>query len=108
MKQSMPVGNFFFVPPGEEQESDDLRVVLKLPAGRRLFRRLLTAGNVLGPSMGTEGRSTEYNEGLRAAGIWLATKIETAAPGELARLMLESGNDRLAANAKLKRSENHG
>jgi hypothetical protein len=108
MKQSIPAGNLFFISPSEDQEIDDLRVVLKLPAGRRVFRRLFMVGNVLGPSMSAEGRSTEYNEGLRAVGIWLATKIETAAPGELARLMLESGNDRLAANAKTNRSKEDG
>jgi hypothetical protein len=108
MKQSVPAGDFFFVPASEAQELEDLRTILRLPAARRVCRRLLSAGNVMGPSMGADGRCTEYNEGLRALGIWLATKIETAAPGELARLMQESGNDRLAANAKTNRSKNHG
>lgn len=100
MKQAIPAGNFFFVPESEEQEREDLRAMLRLPAGRRMFRRLLSAGNVMGPSMGKDERGTEYNEGLRALGLWLATKIETAAPGDVARLMQESGNDRMAANAK--------
>lgn len=105
MNRSIPAGDFFFVPVSQEQEFDDLRLVLKHPAGRRLCRRLLSAGNVMGPSMG--GPGTEYNEGLRAVGLWLATKIETAAPGEVARLMLESGNDRQSAN-NTNRSKKHG
>lgn len=100
MKQSVPAGDFFFVPADKDRELEDLRAVLRLPAGRRALRRLLAAGNVMGPSMGAHGPGTEYNEGLRALGLWLATKIETAAPGELARLMLESANDRQAANAR--------
>lgn len=108
MKHSIPAGEFFYVPPSEEQELEDLRIILRLPGGRRMFRRLLAIGNVMGPSMGTDGRSTEYNEGLRAVGIWLATKIETAAPGDVARLMQESSNDKQAANAKTTRRKDNG
>lgn len=71
-----------------------------------MFRRLLSAGNAMGPSIGKDSRSTEYNEGLRAVGLWLATKIETAVPGDVARLMQESSNDRQAANAKTRRKRN--
>lgn len=98
--------NFLFVPPDEQQELEDLRAVLKLPAGRRFFRRLLSAGNVLGSSMAADTRTTEYNEGLRAVGLWMAKNIETATPGGLARLILESGNDRQAENAKPRRKDN--
>ncbi len=99
MQRSIPAGNFFFVPEDREQEREDLRAVLRLPAGRRTFRRLLAAGNVMGVSFGRDERGTEYNEGIRAVGLWLATKLEAAAPGELARLMQDSGEDRQAANA---------
>ncbi len=108
MQQSIPAGNFFFVPASDEQELEDLRAVLRLPAGRRMIRRLLSVGNVMGVSFGKDDRSTEYNEGIRGAGLWLATKIETAAPGEIARLMQESGNDRQAKNATKPRRSKHG
>ena len=91
--------NFFFVRTSQEQEAEDLRAVLKLPSGRRLCRRLLAIGNVLEASMGKDRQTTEYSEGMRAVGLWLAGRIEMAAPGEFARLMIESGNDR-QANAK--------
>lgn len=108
MKYSIPAGEFFYVPESEDQELEDLRTILRLPAGRRQFRRLLSAGNAMGPSMGKDGRSTEYNEGLRAIGIWLATKIETAVPGDVAKLMQESSNDKMAANVKINnRRKNH-
>jgi len=108
MKQSVPATNFFFVPADEQQELEDMRVMLKLSSGRRAFRRFLSAVNVIGSSMvmvNNEVKITEYNEGLRAVGIWLATKIETADPGAVARLMLESSNDRQAKNAKTRRKE---
>ena len=96
MKRPVVAVRFFFVPAEEPQELEDLRAVLKLPSGRRVFRRLLDAGNVFGASMAAEGRSTEYNEGLRAVGLWLANRIEIALPGEIARLLAESARDRLA------------
>jgi hypothetical protein len=106
VRPSIPAGEFFHVPESEDLELDDLRVLLRMPGGRRVFRRLLAACNVMGPSMGKDGRVTEYNEGLRACGLWLATKIETASPGDIARLIMESGCDRLAANAKTTTSVN--
>lgn len=103
MRQAISAGNFFFVPFDEAQELEDLRFLLRLAPARRVFRRLLSAGNVMGPSMGATERGTEYNEGLRAAGLWLAAKIETSAPGDMARLMQESSNDKMAANAAARR-----
>ena len=108
MPESIPVTDFFFVPESDEQEIEDLRLVLKHPAGRRLIRRLLSAGNALGTSMAADGHRTVYNEGLRAVGIWMATKIETAKPGMLAKLMIESVDDRQAENTKRSRREDDG
>ncbi|MDL2315704.1 hypothetical protein LJC59_01285 [Desulfovibrio sp. OttesenSCG-928-A18] len=100
MSRPLPMVDFFFVPPSDEQEIEDLRVMLKNPAARRMFRRLLGSGNVLGPSLGNSEANTTYNEGVRAVGLWLATKIERAAPGDLSRLMLESAMDLQGANNK--------
>lgn len=104
----LPVGDFFYVPADEERELEDLRALLRLPGGRRLFRRLLSAGNAMNATMCAEARQTEYQEGRRAVGLWLATRLETAAPGELARLMLESVNDRQAAQARPARRKHDG
>lgn len=94
-----PAGDFFFVPGGDAQETEDLRQLLKMPAGRRLFRRLLSASNAMRFTFTADARSTDYNLGLQAVGLWLAAKIETAAPGEIPRLMLESSMDRQAARS---------
>jgi hypothetical protein len=88
--------SFFYVPPSPEQEAEDLRFLVRNPAGRRALRRLLNAANVLTASPTPHG-----------FGIWLAEEIEKAAPGEFARLITESTNDRLA-NAKPKRRKDDG
>lgn len=85
---------FFFVADSPEQEREDLRHILSQPQGRRLLRRLLGTSGVLHPSWAMDGRSTEYNEGLRAMGLWLAVKAEECEPGATARLMAESASDR--------------
>ena len=103
--QTIHVNDFFHVPESPELEGEDLRQCLKNRAARRVFRRLLAAGNVMGVSYGVDGRSTEYLEGVRALALWLATGIEAAAPGAMARLMLESMEDRLAARAGITNKE---
>jgi len=88
--------SFFFVRQDEQEELDDLRTVLKSHQGRRVIRRLLNTGRLM------EEGGTEHIEGKREIALWLARRIERASPGELARLMQESSNDRLAATAKPK------
>lgn len=95
-QQSM--AGFFFVPPSPDMEREDFRAALRHPQTRRIFRRLLASSNIMGPSLAVDGQNTAYNEGLRAVGLWLALKIETAAPGEVAALMQESGDDLMAHN----------
>lgn len=95
--------SFFYVGMDEAQAAEDLRSVLRTAAGRRVLRRVLGKSNLMGSSFGGDNASTEFNEGLRRVGLWLAEKIETAAPGEFARLLAESSNDRLADEAKRKR-----
>ena len=91
--------SFFFVNPDEEQEKQDFLGALANENTRRVFRLLLSVSNALGPSYSQEGHSTEYNEGLRAVGLWLAAKIEKAAPGQIAALMRESADDYAAFHA---------
>ncbi|MDR2800870.1 MAG: hypothetical protein LBB52_06350 [Desulfovibrio sp.] len=98
--------DFFFVPPSPEQEREDFRAALKHANTRRIFRRLLNVGNAMGPSKALGEGNTEYNEGIRALALWLAGKIENAAPGEFAALMRESGEERIAWNAAQKSKEN--
>ena len=87
-----------------EQERDDYRAALRRPEVRRIFRSLLEASSVLGPSLGANEAFSAYNEGIRAVGLFLLAKIEDAAPGGTADLLRESAMDILAA--KLAEREN--
>jgi len=102
--KQVPV-TFFFVPPDPLQQAEDMRAALQHANTRRVLRRLLSVGNVMGPSKAEGEGNTEYNEGIRALGLWLASKIETAVPGEIAALMRESCEDQAAWNA-IHRKEN--
>lgn len=95
---------FFFVRPDAEQEKTDFKTALGNENTRRIFRLVLGVSNALGPSYARDGHSTEYNEGLRAVGLWLAAKIEQAAPGQVAALMRESGEEYAAYQAARSRS----
>jgi hypothetical protein len=99
MSQAEQGVTFFFVSPNEDQEKQDFLGALANENTRRVFRLLLGVSNALGPSYAQDAHSTEYNEGLRAVGLWLAAKIEKAAPGQLAALMRESADDYAAFHA---------
>ncbi|MBE6441474.1 MAG: hypothetical protein E7022_03960 [Desulfovibrio desulfuricans] len=96
---------FFFVRPDAEQEESDFKAALGNENARRIFRLILSVSRAMGPSYARGGRSTEYNEGLRAVGLWLAAKIEKAAPGQVAALLRESGEDFAAYMAARKEKQ---
>ncbi len=74
-----------------DQDREDLRAMLSAPEGRRVLRRILGATSFIAPSYAPgDALATAYNEGLRAVGLWLFGEIENTAPGEFARLLLES------------------
>ena len=104
-KQRIPAGDFFYVPYSAEQQKEDIRQMLRQPGGRRFFRTVLRVADVLGVTYGADGRITEYNEGRRGVGLWLATKIDEAEPGAVAKLMQESTADRLAGSRKAGKEE---
>ena len=85
--------SFFYVRPDVARRREDMKAALESSNARRVFRRLLGWCNVLGQSWAADSHSTSYNEGLRAAGLWLAQEIEAARPGELAQLMRESADE---------------
>ena len=63
-----------------EQELADVREVLGLPAGTRLYKRLLALANTLGASFTNDPYCTAYNEGLRRMGLVLLEDVQEAAP----------------------------
>lgn len=99
---------FFFVEGDAARECEDFRAALKNTNMRRIFRSLLSVSRVMGPSLGSSEQATAYNEGLRAVGMWLAARIETAAPGEVAALMRESAEEFLLYTAKQSKEQENG
>ena len=80
--------------PQRQRELMELREVLDLPAGRRVFARLLGVTNVLAPSHAPgDALSTAYNEGLRCAGLHIVNEIRAAAPGRLPEILLPKGDN---------------
>ena len=83
-----------------EQELADVREVLGLPAGTRLYKRLLALANTLGASFANDPYSTAFNEGLRQMGIMLLRDANEAAPELIANLVnpldnkMEENNER--------------
>lgn len=83
-----------------EQELADVREVLGLPAGTRLYKRLLALSNTLGASFANDPYSTAFNEGLRQMGIMLIRDANEAAPELIATLLnpldnkMEENNER--------------
>lgn len=83
-----------------EQELADVREVLGLPAGTRLYKRLLVLANTLGASFANDPYSTAFNEGLRQMGIMLLRDANEAAPELIANLLnpldnkMEENNER--------------
>lgn len=64
----------------EEQELDDLRELLKLPAGQRFLWRMLKTCRVWETSFHPSGQLFAANEGRRGVGVELMTQIIEADP----------------------------
>ena len=75
-----------------EQELADVREVLGLPAGTRLYKRLLALANTLGASFANDPYSTAFNEGLRQMGIVILRDAQEAAPELMAELFKPTKN----------------
>lgn len=73
-----------------EQELDDVRQLLKLPAGRRFLWRFLERCGVYKSSYDPSGSRVYFNEGERNIGIMLLAEITQADPESYVSMMLES------------------
>lgn len=64
----------------EEQARDDLRELLRLPAGRRFLWNHLATCAVWQTSFHPSGQQFAHNEGRRSVGVELMTRIIEADP----------------------------
>lgn len=68
---------------------EDLRAVLGLPAGRRLFVRLLTQAGLYGPSFSADSHAMAYTEGRRSFAIGLMREAQRVSPPLYAQALKE-------------------
>lgn len=73
-----------------EQELDDVRAILSLPAGRRFLWRYLERCGVYKSSYDPSGSRVYFNEGERNIGILLLADITQADPQAYVSMMLDS------------------
>lgn len=70
--------------------ADDLRAVMALAEGRRFIWDLIERAGVFGPSYASDAGATAYNEGRRAVGIALLTRVQQDAPDAYALALNEA------------------
>lgn len=74
-----------------KHELDDIRVVMKTPAGRRLLWRIIDESQMLGSGLFVPGQPdvTDHNLGQREIGLWLYNEIMTADAQTFAAMIVE-------------------
>lgn len=72
-----------------DRELGDVRRILSVPEGRRLFWRLLSGAGVFRASFTLNSVQTAYNEGRRDIGLWMLEEINQADPNAFAQLQRE-------------------
>lgn len=70
-----------------KQELEDIRYLIKTPAGLRYFRRLLARGSVFTTTF-TGNSRTFFNEGARNLALSILADVSEAAPDMIAGLMV--------------------
>lgn len=88
-----------------DKELDDMRAVLKLPAGRRLLWKYLGICGVFRTSF-TGNSYTFFNEGARNVGLQLMTDITEADADSYLTMMKEAQAEEKANNAQMRSTEN--
>lgn len=77
-------------PFSDDEFRADLRVLLDVPAGRRVLWRTLRACLIFAPSYAQDPLAMAHNEGLRSIGLALKGAIDRAAPQAFAELIMEN------------------
>lgn len=84
----------------QNRDESDIRKILSIPEGQRMFWRILEQCGVFQDSYvhGDQGYGTTYNVGRKSIGLWLSDQITTAQPNALYTMMTHNSTD--ALNAK--------
>lgn len=77
-----------------EQEIEDVRTILKTPAGMRFFKRVFNRTHLFRTTY-TGNSETYFREGERNIGLWLLTDVQIADKNKIPELLvnLEQGED---------------
>ena len=76
-----------------KQELDDVRYLIKTPAGLRYFRKLLGRGSVFTTTF-TGNSRTFFNEGARNLALGILADVSEAAPEAIADLMVRADTEK--------------
>jgi len=72
-----------------KQELEDIKYLVKTPAGLRYFRKLLERGMVFTTTF-TGNSKTFFNEGARNLALGILADVSEAAPEEIVKLILRT------------------
>jgi hypothetical protein len=73
----------------KDRELDDLKVVLKLPEGRRFIYWMLSSVGVWNTSFSLNSMQTSFNEGRRDVGLMLLKQLDEAEPNVHSQMLKE-------------------
>lgn len=76
-----------------EREKSDLKKVLSMPEGRRVFWRLLSACRIYQASYSDSAQHMAYNEGRRSVGLFVLNEINRAGVEALGTMQREANSD---------------
>jgi len=72
-----------------DRDINDIRKILKMPEGRRLFWRLLSEAGVFRASFSLNSMQTSFNEGKRDNGLQLLAEMHEAEPMAYSQMLRE-------------------
>ena len=73
----------------KDRETDDLKVVLKKPEGRRFVYKMLNECGVFKASFTLNSMQTAFNEGKRDIGLALLADLDKAEPQAYSQMLTE-------------------
>jgi hypothetical protein len=75
-----------------KQELEDVRYLVKTPAGKRYFRKILERGSVFTTTF-TGNSRTFFNEGMRNLALGILADVSEAAPEAITELMIRNDTE---------------
>lgn len=79
-----------------DRELSDIRALLAMPEGRRVFWRVLEHAKTLNSPYvhGDNGYSTAFNSGRQNEGLWLFSELNTAKPNAFSQMQKDHNSEK--------------